>query len=298
MLKKFKGTDIDMLMNIWKKEYVSTRRKNDRVELTQKYNEVRDLLLDDTSNTILYTEEDVIEGFITINKDNKIALIYVDKKIRREGIGSMLVESCKKDYDMLFVNFELENDYYINFFEKNGFERDENSKEGTYLYRWKSCKEQKIRVLYFDNDLNEKLIDSNSKINAKRVSIKDILKEDKELKTVKNYIHVRRIIEKVFDKKVILYLNCENYNEVLNEIIKEIVKIKKTDFAVVVSKPLIIGNSKMEIYFKKIEQNFKNYKIHIIDTISNIRKDINVNKVLDERMALIIRQIERIAENM
>lgn len=297
MLKKFKIADIDVLMNIWKKEYASTRKKVDREQLTQRYKEVRDLFLDKNSDTILYTEDDIIEGFITI-KDNKIALIYVNKKIRREGIGSMLIQSCKKKYDNLYADFEIENSCFINFLERNGFEKIENDKGEICSYKWKNSKEQKINLVYFDNDLNEKIIDANSKINIKRISIKEILKEDKELKKVKNYMKVRKSIEEAFSKRVLLYLNYGNYNETLNDIIKEIAKIEKAHLELVISEPLIIENSKVEVYRRKIEQGFKDYKIHIIDTMLKLRRDINVNKVLDEKMAVIIREIEKIAENM
>ncbi len=298
MLKKFKSTDIDALMDIWKKEYISTKKKIDSTELTKKYTKVKELFLDKNSNTILYTEDDIIEGFITIDENNQIALIFVNKKIRREGIGSMLVESCKKKYNELYVNFESENEYYVNFFQKNGFEKIECDEKKSFKYQWKNCKEKKVRLIYFDNDLNEKLINNDSKISVKRVNVKEVLKQDKDLKNVKNYINIRKSIENAFDKKVLLYLNCGNYNEVLDDIIKEIAKIEKTEFAIVVSEPLIIENSKMETHLKKIEQSFKDYKIHIINTMYNIKKDISVNKILDEKMIVIIRQIEKIAENM
>ena len=81
-------------------------------------------------------------------------------------------------------------------------------------------------------------------------------------------------------------------------VIKEIIKIEKADFAIVVSEPLIIENPKMEGYLEKIEENFKEYKIHKIDAMDDLPEDISVNGILEEKMKVIIKQIEKIAENM
>ena len=109
---------------------------------------------------------------------------------------------------------------------------------------------------------------------------------------------VRKAIEDAFSKKTLLYLNYGNYNEVLDDLIKEIVKIEKADFALVVSEPLIIENPKMEGYLEKIEENFEDYKIYKIDTMKDLPQDISVNGILEEKMKVIIKQIEKIAENM
>ena len=75
MLKKLKSTDIDILMGIWKRAYLNLNKKVNNEDLTRTYTEVRDILMDGSSNTTLYTEDDVIEGFITVEKNNKIVII-------------------------------------------------------------------------------------------------------------------------------------------------------------------------------------------------------------------------------
>ena len=54
----------------------------------------------------------------------------------------------------------------------------------------------------------------------------------------------------------------------------------------------------MEGYLGKIEESFKDYRIHKIDTMKDLPKDISVNIILEEKMKVIIKQIEKIAENM
>ena len=209
----------------------------------------------------------------------------------------MLIDSCKKKYSSLKVSFDEKDFVYKSFYEKNGFEKVEENEDVSNTYEWCSDKDDKINLIFFDNDLNEKLFESK-KIRTKKICIKEILDGDKELKSVKNYMKVRKCIESSFSEKTLLYLNYGNYNEILDDIIKEIVKIEKSDFAVIVSEPLIIENPKMEGYLKKIEQSYCNYKVHKIDTMDNLEKNISVNKILEEKMKVIIRQIEKVAENM
>ncbi|MBR2704608.1 MAG: GNAT family N-acetyltransferase [Clostridia bacterium] len=296
MLKKLKSTDIDILMGIWKRAYLNLNKKVNNEDLTRTYTEVRDILMDSSSNTTLYTEDDVIEGFVTVDKNNKIVIIYVDEKIRREGIGSMLVDSCKRSTAKLSVAFK-DDGIYKPFFEKNGFIEKEQSESEELVYEWNDSKVERVNLVYFDEDLTEKLIDK-TKINVKNIKVKEILDEDKDLKAVKNYMKIRKSIEDSFSKKTLMYLNYGNYNEVLDDIIKEIIKIEKSEFAIVVSEPLIIENPKMEGYLEKIEENFKDYKIHKIDTMKDLPEDVSVNGILEEKMKVIIKQIEKIAENM
>lgn len=296
MLKKFKNTDIDILMGIWKRAYLDLNKKVNNEDLTRTYTEVRDILTDSSSNTTLYTEDDNIEGFITIDKHNKIVMIYVDKSIRREGIGTMLIDSCKRNTDNLNVTFK-DDGVYKPFFEKNGFIKKNQTESKELVYEWIDSKIERVNLIYFDEDLTEKLIDE-SKINVKNIKVREILSNDKDLKAVKNYMKVRKAIEDAFSKKTLLYLNYGNYNEVLDDIIKEIIKIERAEFAIIVSEPLIIENPKMEGYLGKIEESFKDYRIHKIDTMKDLPKDISVNIILEEKMKVIIKQIEKIAENM
>ena len=205
MLKKFKNTDIDILMGIWKRAYLDLNKKVNNEDLTRTYTEIRDILTDSSSNTTLYTEDDNIEGFITIDKHNKIVMIYVDKSIRREGIGTMLIDSCKRNTDNLNVTFK-DDGVYKPFFEKNGFIKKNQTESKELVYEWIDSKIERVNLIYFDEDLTEKLIDK-SKINVKNIKVREILSNDKDLKAVKNYMKVRKAIEDAFSKKTLLYLN-------------------------------------------------------------------------------------------
>lgn len=297
MLKKIKNSDVDNVMNIWKKAYTGEIKKSDNRDFAQIYTEVRDILMNDSSDTTLYTEDDKIEGFIIIDDKKRIVALYVDTKIRREGIGSMLIDSCKKEHNNLIVSFKY-NEVCSKFFQKNNFEMKSKNDDDEYTYEWISENEGKINLIFFDSDIDEKMINKKGKLNAKRVKIGEILSEDVNLKSVKNYIKVRKSIECAFDKNVLVYLNYENYNETVNDIIKEIAKIERANMIIILSQPLITENNKIEENLNKIEQCYKDYKQYKIDILDSFKKDVSINEIMKEKMGIIISQIEKIAENM
>lgn len=303
MLKKMKNTDIDTIMNLWKKEYIANNKKVSSEILTIKYTEIENYLLDKNSTTILYTEDDIIEGFISINKNKEIKLIYVDRNIRHEGIGSMLIDSVKKIFDKLYIDMNDENKKYELFFMKNDFKKskdkldEDKTKE---IFEWTNDKIEKANVIYFDNDIDENVIqdDSKSKLNFIKIPVKNILKNN-EIKDIKTYIKIRKEIEKAFkSKKVLLYINYNNYYEQLDDLIKEIAKIEKSKFEIVVSEPLAIENYKKGNFINEIKQSYNRYKIHIVDIISDLKQDISINKILEEKVKILIKNMEKISENM
>lgn len=303
MLKKMKNTNIDTIMDLWKRAYIANNKKVSSEVLTIKYNETENQLLDKNSTTILYTEEDIIEGFISIDKNKEIKLIYVDKNIRNEGIGSMLLDAGKKMFDKLYINMNEENKKYELFFIKNDFKKSKEKSEvddKKEIFEWTNDKIDKVNVIYFDNDIDEEIIQesSKSKLNFIKIPVKKILK-DNELKDIKTYIKIRKEIEKAFkSKKVLLYINYNNYYDQLDDLIKEIAKIEKSKLEIVVSEPLTIENYKKGNFINEISKSYNKYKIHIIDVFSDLKHDISINKILEEKMKILIKDMEKISENM
>lgn len=298
-----KNTDIDTIMNLWKKEYIANNKKVSSEVLTVKYTEIENHLLDKNSITILYTEDDIIEGFVSVNKNKEIKLIYVDRNIRHEGIGSMLVDSVKKIFDKLYIDMNEENKKYELFFMKNDFKKskdkldEEKTKE---IFEWTNDKIEKTNVIYFDNDIDENVIQdySKSKLNFIKIPVKNILKNN-EIKDIKTYIKIRKEIEKAFkSKKVLLYINYNNYYDQLDDLIKEIAKIEKSKFEIVISEPLAIENYKKGNFINEINQSYNRYNIHIVDIISELKQDVSINKILEEKIKILIRNMEKISENM
>ena len=298
MLKEFKNIDIDTIMNLWKQQFLKNNKIQKNEELTEEYSEVRNKLLDKNNTTIEYTEDGKIYGFVSVDRNGNLWLIYVKEEIRREGIGSILISNCKKRYKTLRTDLHIKNKINECFFENNGFSQiniDNNS-----IYEWNSKEHEKVNLIYFDNDLDKRLQPKDSKINIKNINIKSILNNSNErLNNIKTYIKIRRCLEENFKgNKIIMYIDYNNYYSQLNDLIKEIVKIRKIDFALIVCEPFIIESSKKEKNLSEIEENFKEYKIFKIDSVLDMEKDISVNQIFEKRMEIVLQKIEKIAENM
>ena len=67
----------------------------------------------------VFTVESNIEGYIIIDTDGHIASIAVNKKYRRMGIGTKLIN--KSTRKPLTLNVHVENKDAIKFYKKNGF---------------------------------------------------------------------------------------------------------------------------------------------------------------------------------
>ena len=215
----------------------------------------------------------------------------------------MLVDSVKKIFDKLYIDMNEENKKYELFFIKNDFKKskdkldDEKTKE---IIEWINDKIEKANVIYFDNDIDENVIQdgSKSKLNFIKIPVKNILKNN-EIKDIKTYIKIRKEIEKAFkSKKVLLYINYNNYYDQLDDLIKEIAKIEKSKFEIVISEPLAIENYKKGNFINEINQSYNRYNIHIVDIISELKQDVSINKILEEKIKILIRNMEKISENM
>ena len=297
MLKKFNSADIDILMNLWKKEFQTSQNTN---ILTAEYTKVRDKFLDKNTTTVLYTEDGVIEGFISIDKDNEIWNIFVSKYIRREGIGSILISHCKKKYSILTVHINNKDKQSKAFFEKNEFKKSEKQIDDKILYTWGNDNIKSVNLIYFDEDLNVKYRNANSSFNIKQVKLKEMLQNGKtQIKEIKTYIKIKKEIEKGFStSNVLMYIDYNNYYEALDELIMEIVKIKKTNLEIVICEPFSIESSKKEKNIEIIENNYKDYKIHKINSVLDMSNDVSVNQIFEKRMEIVMQKIEKIAENM
>ena len=301
MLKELKNSDIDTIMDLWKEEFFKNNKtKKDNTLITQ-YIDVQNQLLNKKNTTILYTEDGEIHGFVSVNENNEIWLIFVKANIRREGIGSILLEYSKKKFKKLYVKLSNKNKDIIEFFYKNGFykiEMEEKDKSECLL-EWNNKQKELTNLIYFDEDIDKTVLRKDSKINLVNIEVKNLLqKENLELNDIKTYILLRKKIEDGFKAdKIILYIDYNNYYDILDELIKEIVKIEKVNFSVVICEPFSMESTKKN-KIEKIEKNYKKYKVHKIDCTLDMNENISINQIFKKRMEILLQEIENIAENM
>lgn len=305
MLKKLKIDDIDYMMQFWKEEILKSDSHQKNKIITDEYTNTRKKFIENISSTIVYTEEGRIEGFISIDKSKNIWMIIVREEIRREGIGKILIESVKKENNKLTVCIDRKNEIAQKFFTNMGFKKvAEHNKESdnnkNLIYNWNKESSKIASVIYFDNDIDKNLIKSTSKIDYNSIEVRSFIKEkDMRNNDIKIYLNIRRRIEdSINNEKVLLYIDYNNYYSLIDEIIKEIVKIKKVNLNIVICEPFTIENSKKIKSIKEIETSYKDYKIHKIDLSKDMDKNININQIINRKSEILMQKIELIAENM
>lgn len=240
-------------------------------------------------------------------KKMKYGGILVKSTIRREGIGSILIEQYKKKYNNLKVYVPKNDKICISFFEKNGFKKcqqDDNKSEKTIAMEWNKNEKSKVKLVYFDEDIDKKYLNDDLGFSYENIGIQNFIKQEGinnyEIKNIKTYMKFRKNIENIMNtENILLYIDYNNYNNYIDEQIKEIVKIKHINLTVIVCEPFTIENSKKDVIIKEIEKSYKDYKIIKIDcSFDNQEKDIALNQIFQKRAEILVKKIKEIAENV
>ena len=120
MIRKFKNSDINKVMDIWLKtnieahNFINTEYWKNNFDLVK--NEYFPI-----SETYIYEENEEIKGFISILNKNYIGALFVDLKYQNKGIGKSLIDYCKNLYTELSLEVFKENIKAIKFYFKNNF---------------------------------------------------------------------------------------------------------------------------------------------------------------------------------
>lgn len=303
MLKKLANSKIDNMMEFWKDETSRINKSQKSQEINNIYNEVREQFSDESSTTTVYTEDEEICGYIITNKDNKILGILVKEAMRREGIGTRLIENCQKKVNKMNVEVSASNKVAIIFFQKNGFVTQKDEDDICYM-EWNKDNKSLVKLVYFDNDIDEKYLKSALTIPYESMNIQKIIEDsdinNSELYSIKSYMKFRKKIESIMNSEIILlYIDYNNYYKYLDDQIKEIAKIKRIKLKVLLCEPFSIENSKKSTAIKQIEQSFKNYDIVKVDcTVDSLQNDIAINQIFDKRMEILVDKIQSVAQNV
>ena len=312
MLKKIKIEDIDNVMELWKEELNKSGMPSKNKIILNDYTSVRKKLVENINSTILYTEDGIIEGIISIdNSKNEVWLIIVKSSIQREGIGTILLNSVKRKKTQITTTINSSNEKALLFFYKNGFKKveekeNEKTKQKDYILDWSKQKNKQITVAYFDEDISSELIEKQGKkdnINYKSINVKQFFKDENnkkiELNNIKTYIQLRKKIEEVLKgEEVLLYIDYNNHYSFLDEQIKEIAKIQKVRFSIILCEPFSIENAKKINYIKEIEKIYEDYNIYKVDCSLSEQKNIALNQIFEKRQEMLISKIDEIAKKI
>lgn len=312
MLKKIKIEDIDNVMELWKEELNKSGMPSKNKIILNDYTSVRKKLVENINSTILYTEDGIIEGIISVdNSKNEVWLIIVKSSIQREGIGTILLNSIKRKKTQITTTINSSNEKALLFFYKNGFKKveekeNEKTKQKDYILNWSKQKNKQITVAYFDEDISSELIEKQDKkdnINYKSINVKQFFKDENnkkiELNNIKTYIQLRKKIEEVLKgEEVLLYIDYNNHYSFLDEQIKEIAKIQKVRLSIILCEPFSIENAKKINYIKEIEKVYEDYSIYKVDCSLSEQKNIALNQIFEKRQEMLISKIDEIAKKI
>ena len=143
-------------MELWKEEINKSGMPSKNKIILNDYTSVRKKLVENINSTILYTEDGIIEGIISVdNPKNEVWLIIVKSSIQREGIGTILLNNIKRKKTQITTTINSSNEKALLFFYKNGFKKveekeNEKTKQKDYILDWSKQKNKQITVAYFD----------------------------------------------------------------------------------------------------------------------------------------------------
>lgn len=285
MLKQSNKKDIDIIMKIWKDNNIRFQSFIENQYWIDKYVETRDEFL--KSKIYIYTEATEIMAFIVIDYNGKVLDIQVKPEIQREGIGEILIQKAKQDYDNLVAKVYERNNNAVLFFKAMGFRKykdeiDEETQEKLYTMDWNEGNVSNITFIYFDNSISDELInkyDQKSNVqfynihtythnnnSISNINISNSLEKKNGNIYVSDYIDVRNKLNSIIkNNDTIIFFDCNNDYGFLNNVIKDVVNVKNTNLNIVMHKPFSVEGGKKTKLYEDVKKNFEGFNVVDVD---------------------------------
>ena len=312
MIKQLNNNDIDIIMKIWKDNNQRFQNFIDNQYWIDNYIQTKNIFMN--SKIYVYIENEEIQAYVSVDKNGNIMDIQVKPKIQREGIGELLLEKVKREYENLYANVFEKNLGGILFFKAIGFRKiaediNEQINEKLYKMHWNKNKIMDSTFIYFDNSISEKIIDKydkSSNVNfynvhtntkeAGKISNIDI-SNDLEKKNgqfyISDYMNVRNKLNSIIkNDSTFIFFDCNNEYNYLFNVIKDVVKVKGTNLTIIMHKPFSVeGTKKVKIY-EQIKDEFKDFNVTDVD-YEAIGQNINVTfkEAFDRRNEELLRMV-------
>lgn len=139
MIKKFKNTDIDRVMEIWLNSNTEAHNFIDKSYWEKNFEIVKNIL--PQAEIYICEENNNILGFVGL-VENYVAGIFVDKNFRGKGAGKKLLDYIKSIKNNLTLNVYEKNIGAVKFYKREGFTVvqfgvDKNTDEKEFVMGWK-----------------------------------------------------------------------------------------------------------------------------------------------------------------
>ncbi|MYL56262.1 GNAT family N-acetyltransferase [Virgibacillus halodenitrificans] len=139
MIREYKNTDIDTLVDIWYKGSLQAHDFIDYVYWESQIKEMKDKYIP-MSETYVITDQTKIKGFISMVEDY-LAALFIDVTYQNNGAGKELLNFVKRQRNEIQLKVYKENFSAVRFYEKNEFIikkelTDESTNKQEYLMEW------------------------------------------------------------------------------------------------------------------------------------------------------------------
>lgn len=139
MIREFRETDINSVMDIWLNTNISAHEFISDNYWRNNYDQVKQMM---PKATIYIYEEEFIRGFIGLS-GNYIAGIFVNENCQSKGIGKALLDYVKEQNKELVLHVYKKNKRAVRFYIREGFfveneQIDINTNEIELAMKWVS----------------------------------------------------------------------------------------------------------------------------------------------------------------
>ncbi|MGL5657325.1 MAG: N-acetyltransferase [Fusobacteriaceae bacterium] len=138
MIRNFKNSDIERIMELWLKINIVAHSFVKEEYWKDNFDTVREMMPNAT--IYIWEEEGTIQGFIGLI-DDYIAGIFISDLKQSKGVGVSLLNYVKKNNDSLSLKVYKKNSRAVKFYLREGFnilneEVDENTGEEEFSMYW------------------------------------------------------------------------------------------------------------------------------------------------------------------
>lgn len=117
MIRRINNDDINAVMKIWLESNIEAHSFVGEGYWTDNYSAVKEQLTG--ADVFLYEQDGEILGFVGM-VGNYLAGIFVDSAHRCQGIGKILLDYVKKNYDCFTLDVYSKNSRAVNFYLREG----------------------------------------------------------------------------------------------------------------------------------------------------------------------------------
>lgn len=295
MLNQFNKKDIDIIMKIWKDNNQKYQGFMDNQYWVDNYIQTRDEFM--KNKIYVYTEATKILAFVVIDSTGKVINIQVKPEIQREGIGKLLLEKIKHENNNLSVEVFEKNINAVLFFKAMGFRKieekiDSETKENIYNMNWNQNNNTNTTFIYFDNSISDNLIDKYDKLsnvqfynihthtkensNIFNVDISNSLESKNGSIYISDYIEIRNKLNSIMkNENIIVYFDCKNDYSYLDNVIKDIIKVKSNNLKIILHKPFSVEGTKKAKIYNDVKTSYNQFDVTDVD-YEEIGKDAEI----------------------